>query len=120
MVKIMNTNKTILVVMLAAAACFLGGMAWADEINDAAQSGDLATVEQLLAQGADVNSTANGGATPLHWAAGNDHKEMAELLLAHGADVNARDNFGQTPLGVAGEGFNEEMIELLRQRGGEE
>ena len=30
------------------------------------------------------------GMTALHWAAFNNHVEVAKLLLQHGADVNAK------------------------------
>jgi len=51
------------------------------------------------------------GATALHYAILNGHREIAELLLANGADINARDDhFGATPAGWA--------IEFLCERGG--
>jgi ankyrin repeat protein len=39
-------------------------------------------VELLLASKADANAWDKNGWTPLHFAASNDHKEVAEMLLA--------------------------------------
>ncbi len=45
----------------------------------------------LLANKAEVNAKDNSGATPLHYAAAEGHKDVAELLLANKAEVNAKD-----------------------------
>lgn len=51
------------------------------------------------------------GATALHYATLNGHREIVQLLLDRGAQINTRDNrFGATPTGWA--------IEYLRERGG--
>lgn len=41
--------------------------------------------------------------TPLHWAAGMGHAEVAALLLKEGAELEAADSKGNTPLMYAGE-----------------
>ena len=73
---------------------------------------DADKVELLLAAGADANTRAGSGRTPLHviaeadtrhwdgrrkWA-GNTGRSAAAALLDAGADVNARDTLGETPL----------------------
>ncbi|NOT60884.1 MAG: ankyrin repeat domain-containing protein [Acidobacteria bacterium] len=52
--------------------------------------GHRATVEALLAAGADVNAASRESMkiTPLHSAASARQFEIARLLIAHGADVN--------------------------------
>jgi len=51
------------------------------------------------------------GATALHYAALNGHREIVQLLLDRGAEINTADSrFGATPTGWA--------IEYLRERGG--
>ena len=62
------------------------------DINSAAVTGDIETVKQHLAAGADVNGWPDEGgqAPPLYWAAIEGHKEIVELLIANGADVNLR------------------------------
>ena len=42
--------------------------------------------------------------TPLHWAAGMGHAEVATMLLKEGASLEAADSKGNTPLMYAGEG----------------
>ena len=57
-------------------------------LNAPAKSGDLAQVEALLKEGADVNAHDKYGRSPLFIAVEADHRDVAELLIAHGADVN--------------------------------
>ena len=63
-----------------------------DSIHLAASFGDIETVKQHLATGADVYGWGDegGGATPLYWEALGGHKKIAELLIEKGADVNLR------------------------------
>jgi hypothetical protein len=82
------------------------------ELFSAVSSGNVKRVRELLAteRGA-ASARDDEGATPLHYATLNGHREIVELLLANGADINARDTqFGATPAGWA--------IEYLRERGG--
>jgi ankyrin repeat protein len=47
---------------------------------------------------ADINLRNSSGATSLHLACYNGHKDVAELLLNSGADMMARNKMGATPL----------------------
>ena len=61
--------------------------------------GNIESVKQHLADGADVNVKDEArGLTPLHFATQNGQKEIAELLIADDTDVNAKMNNGMTPL----------------------
>jgi hypothetical protein len=62
---------------------------------------DATLYKELLDAGASVDARGNGGATPLHSAAGYGYPSVTELLLARGAEVNAIDHLGRTPLGIA-------------------
>ena len=85
-------------------------------IHDAAHKGNIEAVKQHLAAGTDVNAN-DTGLTPLHYAAGEGHKELVELLIVKGADVSAKNKFGETPLHwAAGEG-HKELVELLIANG---
>ncbi len=82
------------------------------ELFSAVASGNVVRVRELLAAlpGA-ASGSDDEGATALHYATPNGHKEIVELLLENGADLNARDEqFNATPAGWA--------IEYLRERGG--
>ena len=85
---------------------------------EAAGGGDIKSVIQHIAAGADVN--VKGGwmvETPLHYAAFEGHEKIAELLIAtKGADVNAKHIGGLTPLDLASS--NKEIADLLRKHGG--
>ena len=75
----------------------------ANQAIHAAAAGRAAApvVAQLLARGAHVNATQNGGFTALHEAAFKNDRALADLLLAHGADVAARTNDGETAEAIA-------------------
>lgn len=51
-------------------------------------------VLMLLAAGADINSKASNGRTPLMWAAFRGNVILVELLITKGAELNAEDNEG--------------------------
>lgn len=54
----------------------------------AAEAGDTARVEALLAQGADLNAKNNVGDTPLSIASFRGHLEIVKILIAKGSDLN--------------------------------
>jgi ankyrin repeat protein len=70
-------------------------------VHAAAAVQDRATMEVLLARGADVHAKQQMDYTPLHGAASRGDVEMAKLLLAHGAERDARASDGMTPADVA-------------------
>ena len=65
-----------------------------------------------------MNAKSKYGVTPLHYAAGNGHKEIAELFIAKDADVNAKTTGGKTPLDWAIDRKHSEITDLLRKHGG--
>lgn len=74
-------------------------------------------VALLVSKGADVNTQASSGATPLFWAVMRDQKDDAQFLLDHGANVNAADAYGDTILDCALRLQYGSMIQLLVDRG---
>ena len=61
-------------------------------IHVAAQTGDLARLEEILANGeSDVDELDGEGATPLMMAAIGGHMEVIQLLIRLGAEVNHQD-----------------------------
>lgn len=47
--------------------------------------------ELLIDRQADVNAHENYHISPLHWACGRGHVEIARMLIARGAKVNVGD-----------------------------
>ena len=93
-------------------------------------------VQLLLAHGADANARsavrewtrkvsseprpkelAQGGLTPLMFAARTGCIECAELLLAAGADINMTDPYGVTPLVVAALNLQNDFAAFLVEKG---
>ena len=69
------------------------------ELSESAFTGDLTTMRQALAGGADPNTRdPRSGSTLLATAALMGHTKVVALLLEHGADVNARSRDGGTAL----------------------
>lgn len=78
--------------------------------------GHQATVEALLAAGADVNAVTREAMkiSPLHSAVAAGQLTIGKLLLARGANVNARNGEGGfTPLHEAAASGNVEFAKLL-------
>jgi Ankyrin repeats (3 copies) len=63
-------------------------------LTNAVTSGDESTVSALLAYGADVNETTNGGQTALILAIIFGHTNLVRLLVNAGANPELRDNLG--------------------------
>lgn len=73
-------------------------------------------VEEILAEGADINFKNKHGLTALMVAAGTD-PEIVKLLLSKGADIDAKDNRGETALQKAIENGKKDIVDLLHSRG---
>lgn len=71
------------------------GFLWASEY------GRNAVIEFLLKHGADLNSQAGTGQSPLHWAVIGGQVETIQLLLRHGSSLEAKNIYDGTALGQA-------------------
>ncbi|MBN2177218.1 MAG: ankyrin repeat domain-containing protein [Demequinaceae bacterium] len=99
----------------AANSVALQAAAW----HYAAHHGNVAALEMLLDEGADINAVDAVDWTALHYAAHNGQLEAVEFLLTHGIGVNLRDHHNSTALGWAEyEGFPE-VAEAIAAAGGE-
>ena len=78
---------------------------------------DLAAVQLLLAEGAEVNAGDKGGSTALHYAASHDLAEISTALLDRGAAIDAVNAEGDTPLTSALRRRGREVAGLLIDRG---
>ena len=81
---------------------------------------DLARMEMLISQGANVNIRTTrswNNPTVLIIAAARGYQKTVDLLLKSGASVNLADNQGFTPLMTAISEMNNECVELIVQAG---
>ncbi len=71
-------------------------------LHDAAKSGELALVKELVGKGADVNEINVDGSSPLHLAAAYNHPATSKYLISRGALVESKTTNGAlTPLHLA-------------------
>ncbi len=86
----------------------------------AATKGDLAEVERLVREGADVEKPLKeDGSTALMEAAEQGHLSVVQYLLRHGADKHKANDLGTTPLYVAAEYGQLAVVKYLVQLGAE-
>ena len=103
----------IYILLLGAGIVLAGNVA--DELVDAASSGDVARLSDLLSQGAKVNTPRGKG----HDSAFNRFRARVcsrrRLLLQHGADLHraTRDAGEATPLFLAAREGNDEVVRAL-------
>ena len=88
-------------------------------VCDAAGSGNMDQVRQMLKSGADPSRGDYDQRTPLHVAAANGHHKMVEFLLHKGANCNATDRWGNTPLYDAVMNGSSGIVATIVQKGGE-
>lgn len=105
--------------------------ALANQLFDAACTGDLAGIEILLAQGASINSSVlvgglfesfkpakAGNLSPLAGAASYGQLDAAELLLAHNAELNpSSSQSASSPLHQAIRNNDIELVQFFLERG---
>src|SRR5215831_2327909 len=82
---------------------------------EAAKGGDLATVEKLLASGADINQGNEQGWTALNFAAGKGDLAMVKLLINKGADPFKVGRDNRTPYMIALAAGRVEVVKYLRE-----
>ncbi|KAJ9514669.1 hypothetical protein QJQ45_028451, partial [Haematococcus lacustris] len=100
----------------AAAAAAPVGPPEVNDLFDAAKYGDTEAVEDFIAIGKDVGMKDKEGRTPLHFAAGAGHVEVAKLLIEEGAPLESGE-VGVLPVGVGVAwmcaGYGRDMLVML-------
>lgn len=87
------------------------------DIVKAVKNNDLQSVKNLLANGADVNSTDNSKRSLLLIATNNSNIEMAKLLVKNGADVNQQADNQDSAFLYAGASGQTELVQLFLDHG---
>jgi beta-lactamase regulating signal transducer with metallopeptidase domain len=86
-------------------------------IHAAERGREPAVVQELLANGAQVEHRRGGGETALICAGGSGNVSIVEALLNAGAQVNDQDDVGFTPLMKASAGGHQGVVLLLLSSG---
>jgi hypothetical protein len=86
-------------------------------LRHAAEIGDMATLQTLLAEPLEINARDPRGRTALMLATLHGRTEAVAALLASGADPNATDARGVTPLQAAFAAQQPQIIALLQRAG---
>jgi hypothetical protein len=86
-------------------------------LSEAVQTGQIATVDELLRAGADANAANDSGITVLMDAVAYRRPDMLRRLLKGGARINAQDDRGRTALMTAARYRNPEIAQLLLDEG---
>lgn len=94
------------------------GRVFTPALIEAAKTGNVEKVKELLDQGAAINDQDSGTAeTALHHAAAQGHVAVVELLLDRGATVNVHGFSWGTPLHRALAGGHKQVVEILLAHG---
>ena len=91
------------------------GIAICGEIHEAAKSGDIKKLRELLDKDPSLLYVQDEyGKTPLHWATGKKQIEAMKVLVEeYNVDINVRNRYGGTPLHVAASQANPEGARYL-------
>ena len=98
-------------------ALFVGSIAHAGELPDAAEKQAWERVGSLLKAASEVTAAQVDDTTALHWAAYHDRADVVGQLLAAGAKAGSANRYGITPLMLACENGNAEITRALLDAG---
>lgn len=87
------------------------------ELRQAAKSGDILKVHQLLRDGADIHAVDDEQANALHYAARGEDVRIVQLFLKHGAQVDSRTCTARTALMLAAKEGHENIVTVLLDNG---
>jgi ankyrin repeat protein len=82
-------------------------------LHYASDNGFADVVQELINNGADINSKCDCEWTPLHWACQNGHPKVVQILIDHGASINEQDSSDATPLHYASSNGRLDVIYIL-------
>lgn len=91
----------------------------AHRLRDAASSGNLDELTQLVRAGVPVNDRSSFNNTALLYAALHGKYDCVKFLIESGADVNVANDTGYTPLICASKNGDYESVKILLGAGAE-
>lgn len=102
-----------------ALSMFLGNceMALANPVHDAARSGDVNKISELIDDGVSINALDDKGETPLIIAILESRFSVVDIIIEHGADIRARNRGGFTALHAASYVGNSAIARKLLDKG---
>jgi len=83
-------NLVKIIIVAVVTVLFVGCGANNEALHIPAAKGDLVSIQQALAKGADINAKDIIDQTPLMYAAESGRLDMVKYLVENGADVNAK------------------------------
>merc|ERR1719412_1742800 len=87
------------------------------KLRTAASTNNTDSIQRLLANGVNVNSSDGQQRSALHFAASKGYSEIVNILLQYGADPNSKDILGNTALHLAACTNHIEVVTLLLRAG---
>ena len=86
-------------------------------LHAAAQKGDIAKIDRLVAAKPDLNARDGNGRTPLHVATFAGQREAIKALVKYGADLNLLDKDRYDGVTIASVANDEETLRVLLAQG---
>ncbi|MFC1492769.1 ankyrin repeat domain-containing protein [candidate division KSB1 bacterium] len=110
-------KSSILILVIITFMC-ISFPVYAQDIHEAAKSGDLQTVKNIIDSDPDkLESLDTGGYTPLLRAAIGGHTDLVEYLIDKGANIEAKERYQMTPLFWAINQKHTDTAKLLIEKG---
>lgn len=88
-----------------------------DGLHQAAHQGDISAIQQLIADGTDLEAKDQTGRTPLHIAAFASQDEALRILAEAGADLNALEQQAYDVVTIAAVADDPDLVELALSLG---
>ncbi len=110
-------KRSILIVLIAAAASVWAQTPKPDSLASLIQAGNRKAALDQIRTGADVNAAQPDGTRPIHWAVYRVDYELLDALIAKKAKVDVTNEFGSTPLAEAVKLADARMVKTLLDAG---
>lgn len=111
-------KRLILCSLILAVSLLLCTMVFAEEIHEAAKSGDVRKVVELIEKDPNIMYVKDEeGKTALHWATGRGQLEVIKVLIRYKVNINVKNDMGGTPLHVAASQAQPEALKILLANG---